>query len=570
MRNLPVTLLLLLLCTHGAAAAGQDESAPDVRLPSSQAARADAPPPIVVNVVKSGKLYVAGKEVDEDALGALLTKAAEADPAQPVLVRADRRSLHKHVTSVLNLCKQAGITRVRLATAPTDKRRNPRPNVLLIMVDDLGYGDLSCYGAPDLKTPNIDRLAASGMKFTQFHANCTVCSPTRASLLSGCYPDRVGVPGVIRTHSRNSWGLLRTDVDLLPTVLRRAGYRTAMFGKWHLGLAEPNVPNLRGFDHFRGFLGDMMDDYYHHRRAGQNYMRFNRRVIDPEGHATDLFTDWTCEYLAEHDGKRPFFIYLAYNAPHFPIQPPKDWLDRYQERHPDVPEKRAKNCAFIEHLDAGVGRVIESLEKSGCADETLVIFTSDNGGSLPHAQRNLPLAGGKQQHYEGGICVPTCAVWPGRIEPGTVCDRVAMTMDLFPTICEAAGGGSGKSPVEYDKTIDGRSILPALLGKDQPPEDRSLFWVRLEGGGYQGRPYYAARRGDWKLFQNRADEPMQLVDLANDPKETIDLAEKHPDVAADLKAALEAHKARTAEVPWRLPDGTGPGELGEPNGRWKP
>jgi len=441
-----------------------------------------------------------------------------------------------------------------------------RPNVLVIMVDDLGYGDLSCYGAPDLKTPNIDRLVARGMKFTRFYANCTVCSPTRASLLSGRYPDCAGVPGVIRTHSRNSWGYLRTDVDLLPAVLGRAGYRTAMFGKWHLGLAEPNVPTLRGFDHFHGFLGDMMDDYYLHRRQGQNYMRLDRETIDPEGHATDLFSEWTCRWIEDYGGDGPFFIYLAYNAPHFPIQPPPDWLERYRREHPDVPEKRARNCALIEHLDHGIGRVLQSLEKSGHAENTLVFFTSDNGGSLPHAQRNLPLSGGKQQHLEGGIRVPACAVWPGKIAPGTTTDRVALSMDLYPTICEAAGvpceAASGG-----DSGIDGRSILPTLLGKDQPPEDRYLFWVRLEGGAYQGKPYYAVRKGDWKLLQNRADEPFKLVNLADDPKETTNLAQKHPEIAADLKKALAAHLARCAKTPWRLPDGTGPGELGEANGK---
>ena len=582
MRRLFATLLVLSLYTCGATVAAQEQPAPEVPLmPPSQAASTDAASPIVVNVDEAGQAYVAGKAVDEDALRTLLTEAVEADPEQPVLLRADRRSPYKHVVAVLNLCSRAGVKQIRVATAQENARRKAGPNVLLILVDDLGYGDLSCYGAPDLKTPNVDKLVARGVKFKQFYANCTVCSPTRASLLSGRYPDCAGVPGVIRTYSQNSWGYLRTDVELLPAVLGRAGYRTAMFGKWHLGLAEPNVPNLRGFDHFHGFLGDMMDDYFHHRRQGQNYMRLNRRTIDPEGHATDLFSEWACRWIEDYRGDGPFFIYLAYNAPHFPIQPPADWLERYRNEHPDVPEKRARNCAFIEHLDHGIGRVLDSLEKSGHAENTLVFFTSDNGGSLPHAQRNLPLSGGKQQHLEGGIRVPACAVWPGRIAPGTTTDRVALSMDLYPTICEAAGipckpaSGTGDSvpgkPAtgNGDSGIDGRSILPTLLGKPQPPEDRYLFWVRLEGGGYQGRPYYAVRRGDWKLLQNRADEPFRLYNLADDPKETTDLAQKHPEIVADLKKALAAHLARCGAVPWRLPDGTGPGELGAANGKWE-
>ncbi len=452
----------------------------------------------------------------------------------------------------------AAVLTLPLLAPPTADASQPdrrSPNVLLILVDDLGYGDLSSYGATDLDTPHIDRLVARGMRFSKFYANCPVCSPTRAALLSGCYPDAVGVPGVIRTYSDSSWGLLSRDAVLLPAVLKTADYRTAMVGKWHLGLAEPNVPNARGFDFFHGFLGDMMDDYYDHRRSGQNYMRLDRTVIDPKGHATDLFTDWTCRWLKQHQRKQPFFVYLAYNAPHFPIQPPEDWLGRYKAKHPDVAEKRARNAAFIEHLDDAIGKVLAALRQSGHADNTLVIFTSDNGGSLPHAQSNGSLAGSKQDMLEGGIRVPMCAVWPGRIEPGSSSDRVALTMDLYATVCEAAGA-------ECPKSIDGRSILPTLLGKSQPAEDRDLFWVRLEGGRrYHGTPYYAVRRGDWKLLQNTADEPFRLYNLAADPKETTDVAASRPEIRDRLKRALDAHIARCSKVPYRLPDGSGPGEI---------
>jgi len=428
------------------------------------------------------------------------------------------------------------------------------PNIVLILVDDLGYGDLSSYGAGDIDSPHIDRLVADGMRFSDFYANCPVCSPTRAALLSGRFQDCVGVPGVIRTHSRNSWGYLDPETTILPAVLKKAGYRTAMFGKWHLGLGKPNLPNPRGFDHFHGFLGDMMDDYYNHRRHGVNYMRLNEKTIDPEGHATDLFTDWTCRWLKDRQGDEPWFIYLAYNAPHSPVQPPEDWLDRYRRRCPNVPPKRAKFAAFVEHLDDGIGQVIAALKDSGHADDTLVIFTSDNGGAGYHGASNGQLAGGKQDMLEGGIRVPMCAKWPGHIEPGSRSDRVALTMDLFPTICEAAGA-------EFDRTIEARSILPTLLGKPQPPEDRYLFWVRLEGGHYAGKPYYAARHGDWKLLQNRADQPLALYNLKDDPRETTDLSEKQPQLYDRLKKALDAHISRSAVVPWRAADGAGPGEI---------
>ena len=181
-----------------------------------------------------------------------------------------------------------------------------KPNILIILVDDLGNGDLACQGAKDMRTPHLDKLFASGMRFTRFYANSSVCSPTRAALLSGRYPEFVGIPGVVRTHDRNNWGHLTPDAVLLPALLRAAGYHTAIVGKWHLGLgltktAPRTTPTHRGFDFLHGFLGDMMDDYYHHRRHGFNYMRLNKKVIDPKGHATDLFSNWAIDCITDRD-----------------------------------------------------------------------------------------------------------------------------------------------------------------------------------------------------------------------------------------------------------------------------
>jgi len=419
-----------------------------------------------------------------------------------------------------------------------------RPNILLILVDDLGSGDLSSYGAKDMKTPNTDKLIASGMRFNNFYANCPVCSPTRASLLSGRYPDLVGVPGVIRTHLTNNWGYLAPQTVLLPKLLSRAGYHTAIVGKWHLGLESPNTPNERGFDHFHGFLGDMMDDYHNHRRHGNNYMRPNNKEIDPKGHATDLFTQWAIDYTRQHSGSgQPFFLYLAYNAPHTPIQPPADWLQRIGNRQPNIGDKRAQLVALIEHLDDGIGKVITALKQSGLSNNTLVIFTSDNGGQLNVGANNGPLRAGKQDMYEGGIRVPMCAVWPNRIKPGSQSNCVALTMDLFPTICEVAGA-------DITCKIDGRSILPTLLGKDRPAKDRFLFWVRREGGNYGGRAYYAARYGDYKLVQNSPFEPLQLYNLKNDPQEQHPLDKKHK-MHRNLFAALRNHIIEAGAVPWQ-------------------
>ncbi len=453
----------------------------------------------------------------------------------------------------------AGAAGVSLArTGIAAKAAGGRPNVLVILVDDLGYGDLSCYGATDLKTPHIDGLVAAGMRFDNFYANCPVCSPTRASLMTGRYPDLVGVPGVIRTHLADNWGYLLPQAVLLPQMLKRAGYHTALVGKWHLGLASPNTPNERGFDHFHGFLGDMMDDYYNHRRHGFNYMRLNDKEIDPEGHATDLFTQWAVDYLRSRgegvppskrgqdarDANQPFFLYLAYSAPHAPIQPPPEGLDRVKQRESGISDRRARLVALIEHLDAGIGKVLAALKETGLADNTLVIFTSDNGGQVSLGATNGPWRAGKGDMYEGGLRVPMGAVWPGRTQPGTHSDRVALTMDLFPTICEAGG-------VRVEHEIDGRSVLPILVGQAQPQDERVLFWVRREGGAqYGGRAYYAVRQGDYKLLQNSPFEPMELYNLRDDPKEQKPLGRKHP-MYNRLFTALQSHVTQAGAVPWQ-------------------
>lgn len=427
------------------------------------------------------------------------------------------------------------------------------PNVLVILADDLGYGDLSAYGATDLQTPHIDRLIAGGMKLTEFYANCPVCSPTRAALLTGRYQDMVGVPGVIRTHPENSWGYLRPDANLLPDVLATAGYHSAIVGKWHLGLEAPNRPTDRGFDAFHGFLGDMMDDYYNHRRHGINYMTRDTSKIDPQGHATELFSEWACDYLRSRvTAKTPFFLYLAYNAPHTPIQPPDDWLKRVRQREPDISENRAKLVALIEHMDAGVGKVLSVLDDTGLADRTLVVFTSDNGGQLNVGANNGPLRDGKQSVYEGGIKVGAGVRWPGHIRPESQSELRALTMDLFPTICDAAD-------VAIEHPIDGKSLLPTLLGKTQPELRDLWFWRRREGGNaYGGKTIEAVRKGDWKLLQNSPFGPQELYNLADDPLEKHDLAQQNRKMFNELAAALRAEIQRYGTVPWQSPVGVRP------------
>lgn len=437
-----------------------------------------------------------------------------------------------------------------LALTPAGRAEAPRPNFLVIYTDDHGYGDVSTYGATDVRTPHIDSLAADGMLFTTMRANCTVCSPSRAALLTGRDPDRVGVPGVIRTQSENSWGYFDPSVPTLADELKKAGYHTAIVGKWHLGLESPNTPNERGFDHFHGFLGDMMDSYTSHLRHGNNYLRLNGEVIEPQGHATELFSQWASDYLRSRAGKKdePFLLYLAYNAPHFPIEPPADWLAKVKARAPGMEEKRAMNVAFVEHLDHYIGEVLKTLDESGLRENTVVVFTADNGGSLPHAQNNDPWRDGKQSHYEGGLRVPFMVRWPGQIEAGSKSDYAGQVFDLFPSFLELAGA-TATDPT----ALDAVSLVPVWKG-EAITAPRELYFVRREGGrAYGGRSYEALIRGDWKLLQNDPYGPLELYNLKNDPGETTDLAAKAPKVFNELSAALAARIQRGGATPWQKP-----------------
>ncbi|MEO1526974.1 MAG: sulfatase-like hydrolase/transferase [Planctomycetota bacterium] len=432
------------------------------------------------------------------------------------------------------------------ATAREDS--TTRPNFILILADDLGYGDVSYQGAPDIKTPNLDRLAGEGITFTQMRANCTVCSPTRAAILTGRYADRVGVPGVIRTRPQDNWGYLTPEVPTLADRLRSTGYHTGIVGKWHLGLERPNTPNGRGFDHFHGFLGDMMDDYYTHLRGGLNFMRLNESEIDPKGHATELFTDWAIEYLDERSqADAPFFLYLAYNAPHFPIQPPDEWYERTRAKFPEMPEKRAKNVALVEHFDDSLGKLFRAIDELGLRDSTVVAFTSDNGGSLPHAQRNLPWRDGKQSHYDGGLRVPFLVRPLDKSLAGTKSDYAGLTFDLAATFIELSG-------VKRDGDCDAVSLVPILKGKSLETPERELYFVRREGNNrYVGQAYHALIRGNWKLMQNDPFSPLELYDLKNDPQETTDRIKKVPKIANEMKASLRKHIQRGGRVPWQSP-----------------
>lgn len=423
-----------------------------------------------------------------------------------------------------------------------------QPNFLLILADDLGFGDVSTYARRDVQTPHLDRLAAEGMLFTRMRANATVCSPTRAALITCRYADRVGVPGLIRSTPENSWGYF-APVPTVADRLRTAGYATAIVGKWNLGFESPNTPNERGFDFFHGFLEDMMDSYTTHLRHGKNFMRRNFDPIEPEGHATDIFTGWAQDYLRERGrDPKPFFLYLAYNAPHFPIEPPPAWLERVRRRAPAMPDARARNVALVEHLDDSVGRVLATLREAGLDRNTVVVFTSDNGGSIPHGQTNSPWRDGKQSHYDGGLRIPFIVRWPAVVAPGSRSDYAGLSFDATATFLELAGASRSAED-------DAVSLQPILRGQAAGSPPRDLYFVRREGGPrYGGKSYEALIRGDWKLMQNGPYEPLQLFNLKDDPSEEHNVINQEPGVFRELEPVLRSHIQRGGATPWQKPD----------------
>jgi arylsulfatase A-like enzyme len=438
-----------------------------------------------------------------------------------------------------------------LITIPQTPKKafEAKPNIVVILADDLGYGDLGSYGAKDMRTPHIDALVKSGMRFTNFYANSSVCSPTRAALLSGKYPDLVGVPGVIRTHADDSWGYLSPKAVLLPQILKNAGYQTALVGKWHLGLTAPNLPNQKGFDYFHGFTGDMMDDYNTHLRWNTNYMRRNDQEINPTGHATDLFTNWSVEYIQDQaKSNKPFFLYLAYNAPHVPVQPPAEWVAKVKAREKNITNQRADLVALIEHMDAGIGEVVKALKKTGAYRNTIIVFTSDNGGQVTAGATNGHTRDAKGSMYEGGIKVPAVVAWPAKVKGNSSAEQVQLTMDLFPTLLQAA-----QAPIPHK--IDGRSFLPTLLGENIIYPERPVYFVRREGEEtYGGKIIEAVRVGDWKLVLNKPFAPKELYNLKKDPLEKTDLVKTNPEKYKELEKLLRAQTLRRGAVPWQAPE----------------
>jgi arylsulfatase A len=420
---------------------------------------------------------------------------------------------------------------------------NRPPNIILIMTDDQGYQDLGCYGSPSIKTPFLDQLARDGMRFTDFYAGNSVCSPSRAALLTGCYPTRVNIPGVL--FPRDSIGLHPDEVTLAD-LLQSVGYATACIGKWHLGHHPSFLPTRQGFDHYLGipYSNDMTIDpkaqlaqtvrwregMTRERMLSQapkkNWVPLMRdeEVIEYPCDQTTLTQRYTREAIAfmQANRQRPFFLYLPHTMPHIPLAA--------------SPRFRGRSAGgfygdTIEELDAGVGLILSELKRLDLEEDTLVIYTSDNGPwnlKNGHGGSALPLRGFKFQTYEGGMRVPCLMRWPGVIPAGSTCSQIVASLDLFPTLAGLAGAS-----LPRDRTLDGVNVLDLLKGGvvagDGVPRDHFFY--------YRGRQLEAMRRGPWKL---RLHQEVELYNLEDDLAESINLAERYPDRVEAMREAMMA------------------------------
>ena len=414
-----------------------------------------------------------------------------------------------------------------------------RPNVIMVLTDDQGYGDLGCMGSADLKTPRLDALAGKGVLFSSMYAASPVCSPSRAGLLTGRYPGNAGVRAILAGHRKASG--LTPKAPTLAAALKKEGYATGLCGKWHLGLKPECRPNANGFDEFSGFLAGCLDYYSHIFYYGMSDGGFNPthdlwenddEVWANGEYLTERITRKSVDFIRRHR-EEPFFLFVAYNAPHYPMHAPEKYLDRF----PDLPWDRRIMAAMLSAVDDGVGEIADALEELGLTDDTIFYFQSDNGPS--RESRNWldgtedpyyggtagGFAGHKFSLFEGGIRVPALLSWGKRIKPRTVNDP-CIAVDIFPTVLEACGG----DPAEYE--LDGQSLLNLLLKGEEAAHD-SLFWEMEE--------QTAVRRGRYKLVLNgRLEEseppraPVFLADLEADPGETHNLADDLPELCREL------------------------------------
>jgi arylsulfatase A-like enzyme len=425
-----------------------------------------------------------------------------------------------------------------------EARVSEKPNILLIVADDLGYADVGFHGGKEIPTPHIDSVAAGGVQFTNGYVTCPVCSPTRAGILTGRYQQRFGHefnPGGVNQKNSEELGLPLSETTIAD-ALRDAGYRTAVIGKWHLGGDRKRHPLRRGFDHFYGFLGGA-HPYVPTGKGGQGGGPIYRddTQIDAPAHLTSEFGKKAAEYVSEKNDK-PFFLYLTFNAVHNPLQPDEEHLARFAKIQD--PQRRSY-AALLSGLDDAIGSVLTALKESGKLEDTLVFFVSDNGGPQDkNGSDNTPLSGDKGTVLEGGVRVPFVVQWQGHLPVGKKVDAPVNSLDISATAAAAAGAKFGSD----EKKIDGIDLIPYITGEAQGDPHESLFW--------RFGTQRAIRQGDYKLRQ-QGDEPPQLFNLVNDIGETKDLSSERPELVKKLDAAYAEWNSELAEPLWKAGKSSG-------------
>lgn len=413
-------------------------------------------------------------------------------------------------------------------------RRSRKPNIVVIVADDLGYGELGVQGCKDLPTPNIDSIARNGVRFTSGYVSCPVCSPTRAGLMTGRYQQRFGHefnPGPA-DRADPQFGLSLDEVTL-PERLKSLGYATGMFGKWHLGYNPEFHPLKRGFDEFLGFLGGAHPYLPGAGGKGGAILRGTEPVTETS-YLTEAFAREAVAFIERHR-EEPFFVYLPFNAVHAPLQAAEKYLSRFGSIQD---QKRRTFAAMLSAMDDAVGSVLQKLRDAKLDDNTLIFFVSDNGGPTPQtSSRNDPLRGHKGQVLEGGIRVPFLVQWKGHVPAGKVYDKPVIALDIHPTAVAAAG-----AKIAAEAKLDGVDLLPYLTGKSKGARHDRLFW---RFGGQS-----AVRMGDWKLVKF-GESSAQLYNLAEDIGEQNDLAAKEPDKLKELQTAYDAWNAQLMAPRWK-------------------
>ncbi|NOX54313.1 MAG: arylsulfatase [Planctomycetes bacterium] len=421
-------------------------------------------------------------------------------------------------------------------------RPDSRPNVLLVMTDDQGYGDLHFHGNEKINTPVLDRLAAQSTRFDRFFVS-PLCTPTRASLLSGRYYTRTGAISVTRGLET-----MRSNEVTIAEVLKQAGYATGCFGKWHLGEHYPNHPIGQGFDEFFGLPTGHWDNYF------DPMLQHNTRMVSTKGYITDVLTDAAIRFIRAHRDQ-PFFCYVPYNAPHTPLQVADRYFNKYKDRGLD--DRTAAIYGMVENIDENVGRLLQCLDELGLANRTIVFFLSDNGAEGPEGSRyNAGMRGMKGSVHEGGSRVPCFVRWPGRVAAGRVVTQIAAHIDLLPTIAELCGVKAPKT-----RPLDGVSLVPLLMGRAADWPDRTIF-TRMPGWRtlvsyiepvVQNLPRFpgAVRTQRWRLVNEGSG--WQLYDMIDDPGQKRDIAAEHPQVVQRLSRAYEQWYADVTREPIRRP-----------------